>query len=118
MEKLTAISLAVLLGVLGLSVHAGAMPQQSPHAMSGMDHSTSTSSCSTVRNLTTQHKDEFADEINEDDDDNPSEPYYVQFQISPLSVLTKDHNQRTKVATNREPPPGMPAYITLAVFRA
>lgn len=48
MEKLTAISLAVLLGVLGLSVHAGAMPQQSPHAMSGMDHSTSTSSCSTV----------------------------------------------------------------------
>ena len=76
--KIASLSLTSLLGVIILGVHAGAMPQQSSHGSNGMDHRVNTSSCSTVCNLTVHYKDKFADEINEDDDDNPSEPYSTE----------------------------------------
>lgn len=116
--KIASLSLTSLLGVIILGVHAGAMPQQSSHGSNGMDHRVNTSSCSTVCNLTVHYKDDFTDEQNEDDDGDPDKPYYIQFQSSPIAVLQKNHNAQTKFATNLEPPPGMPAYIELAVFRA
>lgn len=116
--KIASLSLASLLGVIILGVHAGAMPQQSSHGSNGMDHRVNTSSCSTVCNLTVHYKDDFTDEQNEDDDDMADHPYYLQFQTSPFAGLEKNHDAQTKVATNREPPPGMPAYIALTVFRA
>lgn len=114
--KISSLPLAMLLSVVSLGVHAGVLPQLSSH---GADHNTIyTSSCTTVCNLTPQNKDGLIDETDRDDKEDPDEPYYVLLRTSSLDGLLKDHRQRTRLATNLEPPPGAPAYIALAVFRA
>lgn len=119
-KRATTLSLAVLLGVIGLGVHAGAMPQHSMQSAGEMSHGASSSSfsCTTICNSTPQNKNESADEINEDDNDVSPEPYFVQFQSSLIDALGNLHAEQTKTAIDREPPLGIPAYIALAVFRS
>lgn len=76
---------------------------------------------SVVQQYVTLHlkiKNESADEINEDDNDASPEPYFVQFQSSLIDAIGNLHAEQTKTAIDREPPPGIPAYIALAVFRS
>lgn len=109
-----------LLTVLSVGAHAGAQPPKASHAMGGMSHSAgSSSSCITICTSATFHKTEYINETDKDDDDEPQTPFYVQLLSSPLAAFEKEHSQETRLAMEREPPPGgLPAYIALAVFRA
>lgn len=94
------------------------MPQTSGHAMNGMDHGVGGSSCAAVCTPVALHKDEYGDEINQDDKDTDPEPCYLQDQSSAIAALKKQHEQQADVALGYDPPPGLPAYIALTVFRA
>jgi hypothetical protein len=89
------------------------------HSMGGVSHQASSSSCFTSCMTATVRKDEILKETNKDEDDKPQPPFYVQFQASSLLALKEAHNQETRVAIEKEPPPrATPAYISLGVFRA
>jgi hypothetical protein len=118
LHKIISLSFVALLGVLSLSAHISTMTQASAHAAGGATHGVNSSHCATVCNLATPLKDEFADDLSEDEDKKDSKPFYLQHQASALAALEKEHDQRTKVARELEPPPGLPAYILLTVFRA
>ena len=109
-----------LLTILSVGAHASAQPPQANHAMEGMSHSaSSSSSCITICTSATFHKNDYLNETDKNDDDEPQTPYYVQLMSSPLAALEKEHSQETRLAIEREPPPGgPPAYIALTVFRA
>lgn len=118
LQKVISTFFAALLVVLSLGFSATGTPQTSRHTMSGMDHSTSASSCAIACTPTALHKDEYDDEINPDDKDKDHEPFYLQDQSSAIAALKKEHEQRADVALGYDPPPGLPAYIALTVFRA
>jgi len=87
--------------------------------MSGASHQTSASSCFTACTMATVHKDKILKETNKDEDDKPRPPFYTESQASSLLALKETHDQETRVAIEKEPPPrGTPAYISLGVFRA
>ena len=116
LRKSASLSLVLLLGVLSFGTHASAMTQDSTtHAMSGMSHSMSSSSCATICALATPHKNEL---IEMDEDDEPTKPFYAQLQTVSLLALQEEHRQQTNRLVEFDPPPGSPAYIRLAVFRA
>ncbi len=107
-----------LLAILTSGTHASAVLPQASHAPGGMSH-TNSSSCITICTSAPFHKDDYLSEIDEKDDDGSREPFYIHFQSSPLVALEKEHSQKTRLAIEREPPPGgLPAYIALTVFRA
>lgn len=115
-RKGTALSLAMLLSVFSFGLHVSAMSQSPVHTGNGMGHATNTSSCGSVCALATSYKNEL---IEIDEDDEPQAPFYLQAQSQLISGLVKKHEQETKAAIEREPPPGgLPAYISLTVFRA
>lgn len=117
LRKSASLSLVLLLGVLSFGTHASAMTQDSTtHTMSGMSHSMSSSSCATICALATPHKNELI-EMDEDDDE-PTKPFYAQLQTVSLLALQEEHRQQTNRLVEFDPPPGSPAYIRLAVFRA
>ena len=116
LRKSASLSLVLLLGVLSFGTHASAMTQDSTtHTMSGMSHSMSSSSCATICALATPHKNEL---IDRDEDDEPPKPCYAQLQTVSLLALQEEHRQQTNRLVEFDPPPGSPAYIRLAVFRA
>ena len=108
-----------VLSVLSLGIHAAAMQTMSMgHSMSGASHQTNSSSCFTACTTATVHKDEILKEINKDEDDTPRPPSYTQSQASSLLALKETHDQETRLAIDKEPPPErLPAYISLGVFR-
>jgi len=117
------VSSGLLIGILtmlSLGAHASAQPPQTDHAMRGMSHGASSSSnCITICTSTTFHKTKYINQTDENDDDEPQTPFYVQLLPSPLAAVEKGHSQETRLAMEREPPPGgPPAYIALTVFRA
>lgn len=109
-----------VLNVLSLGVHAIALqPTHTGHSTGATHHQVSSSNCFTICTTATLHRDEVVNEVEKDEDDKPQPPSYVQFQSSPLLALENKHNQETRKAIDREPPPsGLPAYIGLTVFRA
>lgn len=115
------LSSGLLIGLLTvLSVGAGAQPPQTNHTMGRLSHSAgSSSNCITICTSVIFHKTEDVNEADENDDDEPQAPFYVQFLSSPIAAIEKEHSQETRLALDREPPPGgPPAYIALTVFRA
>lgn len=108
-----------VLSVLSLGIHAAAsLPMNMGHSM-GTSHATSSSNCLTVCTSATLYREDIIKATDKDEDDEPQPPFYVQFRASSLSALEEQHAQETRVAIDREPPPGgVPAYIGLAVFRA
>ncbi|QQG50776.1 MAG: hypothetical protein HZB75_04610 [Candidatus Saccharibacteria bacterium] len=108
-----------LLMVYAFGVHACVFPQTS-HVPGGVKHDVSSlSSCLTACALTAPGKDDYLRETDENDDDEPQPPFYIQFQSSSLAALEKQHSQEAHLAIEREPPPGgLSAYIAFAVFRA
>lgn len=115
---ITVFMIAVL-NVLSLGIHtAAAFPMNMGHSMA-TTHSVSSSGCLTICTTATLHREDIIDTTDKDEDDEPQPPFYVQFRASSLSALEEQHAQETRVAIDREPPPGgVPAYIGLAVFRA
>ena len=111
-----------VLSVLSLGIRAAALqPMSMGHSMggTGASHQTSSSSCFTACTTATLHKDEIIKDTEKDEDDKPQPPFYTQFQTASLLALEEKHDQETRSAIDREPPPdGTPAYIKLAVFRA
>lgn len=107
-----------VLSVLSLGIHAAAIQPMTVHSM-GSSHQSSSSNCFTICTTATLHKEEATKDTDKDEDDKPQPPFYVQFQASPLAALEEKHDQETRFAIDREPPPGgLPAYIALTVFRA
>ena len=115
-QKVTSLSFIALLGVLSFGAHASALPQTPSHDSGSTNHSTNSSSCITICTAATPYKEEFIDEISEDDDKD-RQPFYLLDQPSVITTLQKEHEQRSKTALAYEPPPGSPAYILLTVFR-
>lgn len=120
LRKVASCLSVALLAVLTFGIHASALLPQASHVVGGMNHSaSSSSSCITICTLATFHKDDYLNEADENDEDEPQTPFYAQFQSSPLVALEKEHGRETRLAIEREPPPGgLPAYIALTVFRA
>lgn len=118
LHKLALITSVALLAALGFSVHASAIPQTSGHAMGGADHSSGPSNCSTICTSAAPYKDEFDEEISDDEKDKELSPFYLLRQTSAIAAIENAHEQRTKIALGYDPPPGLPAYILLTVFRA
>lgn len=104
------------LNILSIGAHA-MPPSHSTGKMAGMNHTVSSSSCATICAVATARKEDSF-ETSPEEDDEPSTPYYTAFQRSSLAALEKKHGERTRLAVEFEPPPGPPAYIQLAVFRA
>lgn len=108
----------MVLNVLSLGVHATASPVNMEHSMDG-SHPMNSSNCFTACTTAILSKDDHVENIDKEKDDEPSLPFYVVFQTSPLVSLKAKHSQDARVAADREPPPGAsPAYIGLGVFRA
>ena len=107
-----------VLSLLSLGIHTvAAQPMNMEHSMGTSSHRTSTSNCFTICTTATLIKEEAIKDS--DKDEQPHLPYFVQFQTSPLEGYEKKHGQDAKFAIEREPPPGgVPAYISLSVFRA
>lgn len=108
-----------VLNILSLGIHtAAAAPMNMEHSM-GASHTASSSNCFNICTTATPHRDETLDDTSDDEDDESQPPFYVQFQTSSIVALEEQHNQETRSAIDREPPPdSTPAYIKLTVFRA
>jgi hypothetical protein len=115
---ITVFMIAVL-NVLSLGIHAAAaFPMNMGHSMA-TTHSVSSSGCLTICTTATLHREDIIDTTDKDEDDEPQPPFYVQLHASILATLKEQHDQETRLASNREPPPdSVPAYIKLTVFRA
>lgn len=105
------------LNILASGAHA-MLPSSSANAMSGKSHAASSSNCAMLCAVATVRKEDILKSSSEEEDDGPSTPFYIELQQSLLTALEKKHSERTKLAVEFEPPPGSPAYIQLAVFRA
>jgi hypothetical protein len=104
------------LNILTMGAHA-MLPSSSTDTMAGMSHTTSSSSCATICAVATARKQDSFD-VSPEAEDEPATPFYVALQQPSLTALEKKHNERSRRAVEFEPPPGPPAYIQLAVFRA
>lgn len=118
LRKTASLSLAVLLGVLSFGAHAGAVSRASSHVMDGMNHNTSLSSCATICTSATLYREELTDESGEEEDDKTGEPFYMHLRPPSIALLEKEHDTQARAVLKHEPPPGLPAYLTLTVFRA
>ena len=100
---------------IGLVAHTSAMPM-SGHDMGGINHATGSSSinCATLCANNTFNKDESILAIREDEDDEPAIPYYIALRsvfIPTVATNSKLYSDAVK------PPPKVPIYIRLGVFR-
>lgn len=108
-----------VLSVLSLGIHTAAVQSTNVGHSMGASHPVSSSSCFTICTTATLHREEVINDTEKDEDDEPQPPFYVQFRTSPLAVLEEKHDRETRLAIDREPPPGrVPAHIALTVFRA
>lgn len=117
-KGIVSVFMLTVLNVLSLGVHAAAvLPMNMEHSM-GSSHQMSSSSCFTSCTTAILYREEVIKNT-EEEDDKPQPPVYVQFQTSSILALEEKHNQETRSAIDREPPPDdVPSYIGLAVFRA
>lgn len=100
-----------------MGAHSSAMSMSSSHSMSGMKHAKTSVSCiSLCASATTYRLNDLEIIDNDEDDDEPSTPFYTAFQ-QPLLSLALQHTSLAREAVKFEPPPGLPAYIQFAVFR-
>lgn len=106
----------VLLNSLTFVGHSAAMSTMS-HDMGGMKHTSSdATSCATLCRTAVVNKEENAIRNDEnEDDDEPALPFYVQDQQ--LHLDSKSISQRL-YAAEIKPPPKIPIYILYGVFRA
>lgn len=118
LQKIASLSLTALLVALSFGIHASATPRVSGHAMEGVNHNASSSSCAIICTSATLHKEELTDENDEEKDDKDNEPFYAHLQLSSIVLLEKEHETQTKTVLKHEPPPGLPAYVELGVYRA
>ena len=88
---------------------------QSMHNMHGMEHSRNTA-CITLCTSTTPNNESPTFEDNDEDKKKPD----ISFQPDPTQIilaLSEQHTATARIATEFEPPPGLPAYILFSVFR-
>ena len=114
LRMVTMLSLVSLLSVVSVVTHLSTFPQGVAHVSGSMNHGANSSTCAAVCVLAASHKNSLI----ERDDDEPVEPFYLQFQASSLAVLKEEHRQKTNRLVEFNPPPDLPAYIRLSVFRA
>jgi len=98
--KNAAILVAVLLlNSLSFAGHASAMNTMS-HEMSGMNHSSnSSSSCATLCRTAVVNKEEYVINLDEnEDDDEPTVPFYALAQPIRLDAKSAIHKARRKVS--------------------
>lgn len=115
---LYSITSLLLIGVMNLFVmgaHSSAMSMTSSHSMTGMKHANTSVSCISLCVFATTYKLSDLEVIDNEDDDEPSTPFYTAYQQS-LHRLASQHTVRAREAVKFEPPPGLPAYIQFAVF--
>lgn len=93
------------------------MAMSSSHSMTGMKHAKTSVNCITLCASATSNKLNDLEVIDEEDNEEPSEPFYVAYR-QPLAALATYHSHIARYAVKFEPPPGVPVYIRLAVFRA
>ena len=116
------LSLFILLTVSGFGVisHVSAMPASMHQMEQGGSHSqhsqsSTTSKCVTLcTSAVVSRDDEFNNVLEDEDDDEPSIPFYVLAQRGVYDEVT------TKVAlavASVKPPPKVPIYILHSVFR-
>lgn len=99
-----------------MGVHSSAMSMSSSHSMSGMKHAKTSVSCISLCASATAYRLSDLEVIDNEDDDEPSTPFYTAFQ-QPLLRLASQHTALAQEAVKFEPPPGLPGYILFAVFR-
>ncbi len=111
----TALLLAiVLLNSVSLASHASAMPVMS-HEMGGMSHGSSDStSCATLCRSAVFNQEETINSRTDEEDDEPVVPFYVQNQVGYFSDTLVSQKL---YADSVKPPPKIPIYIQLQVFR-
>jgi hypothetical protein len=99
----------------GLVAHTSAMPSGG-HGMGGMNHASGSSSvnCATLCANNTFYKDESVLAIREDEDDEPVAPYYVALRSVFIPTIDTDSRIYSDAV---KPPPKVPIYIRLGVFR-
>lgn len=85
------------------------------HDMGNTEHqNSSTANCVTLCRTAVLTKDEELNQISEEQDDEPTTPYYAQFQTSGFNKV----DVKSKLyAVSVKPPPKVPIYILYAVFR-
>ncbi len=116
------LSLLILFTVsgFGLVSHVSAMPASMHPMEQGGSHSQHTQSSTTSKCVTlctsavVSRDDEFNNVLEDEDDDEPSIPFYLQSQKSVYDEVA------TKVAlavASVKPPPKVPIYILHGVFR-
>lgn len=99
-----------------MGAHSSAMSMSSSHSMSGMKHAKTSVSCISLCASATSYKLNDLEIIDNEDEDEPSKPFYTACQ-QPLLSLASQHTALAREAVKFEPPPGLPAYIQFAVFR-
>lgn len=99
-----------------MGAHSSAMSMSSSHSMSGMKHAKTSVSCISLCASATTYRLSDLEIIDNEEDDEPSTPFYTAFQ-QPLLGLASQHTVLAREAVKFEPPPGLPAYIQFAVFR-
>ncbi|MFY9227822.1 MAG: hypothetical protein WAO28_00635 [Candidatus Microsaccharimonas sp.] len=109
-----------ILIVQSLGIHAGATQTMGMEETSidGTSYYMSPPNCFTACMTATLRKEEVLKNTDKDEDDKLQSPFYVQFQAFSLLALKEIHDHETRSTIEREPPPeGIPAHISLGVFR-
>ena len=104
----------LLLNTFGLAIHASAMPMTS-HEISGMNQGLGGSiNCVTLCRTAVINKDETINSRYDEEDDEPTVPFYAQNQDWQFSEAVV--NQKL-YADSVKPPQKVPIYILHTVFR-
>lgn len=114
-SRIAAAFLAVLIyGVLSVSHVAAAQPTM--QGMAHMQHGQSVT-CATLCNLTTPTNEQPVG--GEDDGEDEARPTQTAQYLSldAIPALARLHSDTARKVVKFEPPPGLPAYILLSVFR-
>lgn len=114
--SITSLLLIAVMNLFVMGAHSSAMSMSSSHSTSGMKHAKTSVSCISLCASATSYRLSDLEIIENEDDDEPSAPFYLAFQ-QPLYSLNSHHTAVAREAVKFEPPPGLPAYIQFAVFR-
>jgi len=108
------LSVVLLLNSISFAAHSSAMPTMA-HEMNGLEHSVKDSiPCASQCRTAVFNQEEIAVSQSNEDDDEPSVPFYAQKQNQ---HFIKNTEQKKLYADALKPPPKIPIYILYAVFR-
>lgn len=98
-----------------MTAHVAAA-QPSMHNMHGSGHSSNTT-CVTLCTSTKPGSESPTFEHEEEDKKNKPDTSFQPDQVQIILALSNRHAEIARIATDFEPPPGLPAYILFSVFR-